>query len=58
MLELLVLGDILDNYDKYEDGILVANSIGYDGNKIEERYEQLLGEFLEPYVTDNAPNGE
>lgn len=53
MLELLLLGDVLDTYtnDKLVGTIEIEGS-NYDLNKILDRYRTLLQEFLSPYVID------
>ena len=53
MLELLLLGDIIDTYKCYKHG-RVTNIEGqnYNNNEILNRYTTLLQEFISPYVID------
>ena len=53
MVELLLLGDIIDTYNCCNSG-RVASIEGkdYDSIKVLNRYSILLQEFLSPYVID------
>lgn len=59
MIELLCLGLVLNNLDtsKYDIGtgtIKGENGINYDMNKLLNRTQALIEEFLEPYVIDST----
>lgn len=53
MLELLLIGKLLENMTRQE--ILDE---GYSAQALEDRATELVEEFLEPYVIDNAEKSE
>lgn len=53
MLELLLIGKLLENMTHQE--ILDE---GYSAQALEDRATELVEEFLEPYVIDNAEKSE
>lgn len=53
MLELLLLGDILDTYNDKSNGIIKIEGIKCDYTEIINRYQTLINEFISPYVIDN-----
>lgn len=53
MLELLLLGDIIDTYKCYKhDGVTNIEGKNCDNDEILNRYTTLLQEFISPYVID------
>lgn len=60
-IELLILKQVLEAIpeSEVEDGILEFNNGKLvDCNKMSDRANELIEEFLEPYVIDNAPKGD
>ena len=58
MLEMLLLNAVLEN-SMPEDDILVSEyGVRYDAKAMSNRLKDLLIEFMEPYVIDNAPKGD
>ena len=51
MLELLLLGDIIDTYKCYKrGGVTNIEGQNYNNDEILNRYTTLLQEFISPYV--------
>lgn len=54
MLELLLLNEVLSEYYyNYARNRIRLNGKEYDRDKLCERYNTLMEEFLSPYVIDN-----
>lgn len=51
MIELLVLSEIIDGLPK--EGILIRKGKQYSKEKLFNRFDKLLEEFLEPYVIES-----
>ena len=56
-VELLLLARILDATEKNMDFFTVDDQL-YSVAAIDHRVDELLKEFLEPYVIDNALKGD
>lgn len=55
-IELLLLARILDATE--EMNFFTVNDKLYDVSAIDRRADELLEEFLQPYVIGNAPKGD
>jgi len=56
MVELSILERITKNLDENEN--LYFNGVQLDPKKIVARYNELMREFLKPYVIDKTPRGD
>lgn len=56
MVELSILERITKNLDENEN--LYFNGVQLDPKKIAARYNELMREFLKPYVIDKTPRGD
>lgn len=55
-IELLLLARILDATE--EMNFFTVNDKLYDASAMDRRADELLEEFLQPYVIGNAPKGD
>lgn len=56
MIELLILSEVIPNVGNFDRNSDALDYLGkkYDDYKLEDRFIELIEEFLEPYIIDST----